>query len=576
MKTARFSVKDNTNIYKLEVARSLLYFTEFDFTYFWEQCIDAGKEARKTGRLPQDAVNNARSIAAGAHPYIEACSTVFSEVVTDCIIEYICHSERITADELWLRCISAKSQYEKTVFKRVSEYKTNRAINQWANIVRLQEYARNKMAFIYAPDENKNADFSDALIRARRDYFDLACSVAANEINLPRKQLPATKVCNAASLPDATFINGRVSRALYRRLSETLGLAEDAELPESRDYSLVKDKLALDAYAYVKDMGRPNDADMLSASEALLAMPDEVFLPDSFKAAIDLEFDLACKEKLRFCKCQNCARFFVSTSSETFCDRVNRTGKTCREEYNAFFNIPQAEMPREDEIPETPAEEPKIEQSPPEQPLFKEEPPKVQGEYQERSPRTEIKIPPWRLVKPPNKGVPIPLELEKHGQRVYNALYKRLGKGMDENEFKEWSVYLSNMKRNVKSGDSTLEQLREFLIYSDELVEEVKTASRNKSARSPGYGSKQAQPEKNREAAVKTEALTQEYTEDRIKPFSPLTFSSLEDAQKAHPPAANYGYPNNSTHSEIPKEEKEAKPPVWNRLTREEAYGENN
>ena len=86
----KFAVNDNNNFYKIELSKTLLHFTEFDFTYFWEQCIEAGRLARKSGRLPQNIISNAKTVVSRAHPFIEAClATDYSEIVTDCIIEYI-------------------------------------------------------------------------------------------------------------------------------------------------------------------------------------------------------------------------------------------------------------------------------------------------------------------------------------------------------------------------------------------------------------------------------------------------------------------------------------------------------
>ena len=72
LKAVRFVIDNNNNYYRLELAKALLNFTEYDFTFFWEQCISAGKTAHKTGRLPQDIMNTARNSAARCHPYVEA------------------------------------------------------------------------------------------------------------------------------------------------------------------------------------------------------------------------------------------------------------------------------------------------------------------------------------------------------------------------------------------------------------------------------------------------------------------------------------------------------------------------
>ena len=127
-KFIQFAVRDSNNLYKLELCKTLLHFTEFDFTYFWERCMDAGRAAKKSGHLPASTVSNAKSVISAAHPYIEAMiGADYSDIVTDCIIEYICHSERISLDELWVRCISPKTKYEEAIFNRISMFKSGKA-----------------------------------------------------------------------------------------------------------------------------------------------------------------------------------------------------------------------------------------------------------------------------------------------------------------------------------------------------------------------------------------------------------------------------------------------------------------
>ena len=118
--TAVFAVTGSRSFHKLELSKALLRFVEFDFTYFWEQCIEAGRNARKTGRISQNLKNMAMNALVKCHPYVEACAaTEFADVVLDCIIAYICHSEGIGLEELWARCISPKA-FTKRLFSTVS------------------------------------------------------------------------------------------------------------------------------------------------------------------------------------------------------------------------------------------------------------------------------------------------------------------------------------------------------------------------------------------------------------------------------------------------------------------------
>ncbi|MDE5992576.1 MAG: hypothetical protein K2G87_05950, partial [Oscillospiraceae bacterium] len=258
---------------------------------------------------------------------------------------------------------------------------------------------------------------------------------------------------------------GKVSKSIYRRFSDELAEGSDLSAMEKRDCSKIRDQLAMEAYSYVKGMERPNEIEMNFALESFRETPAELYYPDSLKAAIDLEFELMVRNKIYMRKCENCGRFFTALDDNTRCDRVNSSGKTCRRQYEelvesitveARSSLPQGGENISAENLET-------------------------ANAAQISPVSSVVIPPPEVREP----VVVPKETEKRAQKLYNALYKRVNKGIDENEFKEWSQYLSNMKRNLKIGEATLKQYEEFLDYSDRLAKEVKLASKNKTVHAP-------------------------------------------------------------------------------------------
>ena len=505
-KTVQFAVKNNNDLFKLEPAKTLLHFIEFDFTYFWEKCIDAGRTAKKGGRLPQDAVAAAKAVIKGMHPYIEALiGDDFADIVTDCIIEYICHSERIDTEELWMRCISPKNLYEDAIFRRISKYKTGASINQWGNIVKMQEYAKNKAAFIYDSD-GEDAIIPSEIINTRKEYFDLAYSMAANELGIDGSKLPSVRVSSSALMPNATFINTAVSRTIYRRFAEILRLGEDMSSTAVRDCSNIKDHLAMEAYTFVRGMKRPDEADMLTAIENLKNNSCEVYMPDSCKAIIDLEFDLILRNGLVLRKCDNCGKYFAASDNSLYCDRINSSGETCRKQFGSIAAAIEeaAALKRESEIPP---------------------------------------------------------DLEKRSREIYDTLSKRVGRSMDEKEFDEWSRYLSDMERNLKSGEATIEQLSDFLDYSDTLATSDLTAKANYTPYRPAPQPPKKTPELIRVVPAK---------KAEVKAFRPQEFDSVFDAFMAE---------HTSSGGSDAAPEKPAKAPVeikpfqWKRMTREEAYG---
>lgn len=479
--TVSFAVKGSKSFHRLELSKSLIRFAEFDFTYFWEQCIEAGRNARKTGRISQNLVNMAMNALVKCHPYVEACAnTEFSSVVTDCIIAYICHSEGIGLEELWARCISPKSLYEKAIFNRVSEYKTCRGINQWINIVRMQEYAKSKMKFIYECEGG--VMLSPEEYRVRREYFDLAFSVAANETGCPMEEMPSFKVYSPSTLPDSVFMMGRVSKNIYKRLSDVLSSAQAAEEKKLNDHN--RDQTALDAFSYVKDMPRPGDIDMRFALESVSELSEEIFVPDSFKAAIDMEFFLMSREGIYLSKCPRCERFFRRDPSDiaVYCKRINSSGKTCTELLEEELNRTAARSAAFSESKE-------VTEKVPEDTVRTEEPAEKAPEISaaEDTAQKDIRE---DAVQSPDEEQPaaqaegekaavheIPRELERRCQKTYNLLYKRIGRLMTDSEFKEWSKFLSDLKRDIRAGEAEIYQLEDFLLYWE-------TAVKKQSARS--------------------------------------------------------------------------------------------
>ena len=179
----------------------------------------------------------------------------------------------------------------------------------------------------------------------------------------------------------------------------------------------------------------------------------------------------------------------------------------------------------------------------------------------------------------PKKPEQIPPELEKRGQKIYNALYKRVGKAMDEKEFHEWSRYLSDMKKNIKAGEATADQLGEFLDYSDRLCAEVKkgrmTAQTQFRYPEDVEKSEKMSPQEAVQPAAapekKPEPLPEVIKADAssvriIKPFKPETFDSMADAFMA-------GKVDDDGEEPPKKPEPEVKEYNWTRMTREEAYG---
>jgi hypothetical protein len=482
--------------HKLELGRGIITFTEFDFTFFWEHSLEAGKVAKKTGQLPKQTVGNAKSAVIKCHPYLSAAqNTDYAHIVVDCIIDYILSSERMTEDELWMRCISSKIPYENAIFTRLSDYKTFRGINQWKTVSGLQKYARRKADFIFGSLPGEPA-IDEQTAYLRKCYFDLAFSVAENECRTPKRLMPSVRLTNMCLSPSAVFtVNNSVTKSIYRRFADKLEKVPDFSGYISQNTEFLYDKIALEAFAFIEEAERPMEPDMNLFAAAVGALPEEVYILESLKSAIDLEFDLMFDAGVYLKRCETCGRYFLVDRDGfgiRFCDRVGTNGKTCRETFDTLRGSiadlikPQPEHPPEKPEPQVSAELPKE--------IISTTPnvPNTQNTQNENQPEPEYIVDKKEYIPELDEVVEIkysapkreyepsevPEILEKRGQKLYNALYKRTGKGITEAEFREWSQYLSNMKRNIKVGEGSAKQLENFLDYSDKMFEEIKRSLR--------------------------------------------------------------------------------------------------
>ena len=229
---------------------------------------------------------------------------------------------------------------------------------------------------------------------------------------------------------------------------------------------------------------------MRFALEAVMELPDTVYVPDSFKALIDLEFTLMQQKGIYLSKCPRCGRFFVRDldGKSPYCNRVNSSGMTCAEQINEELGIiamKNGEAPGTEEKTPEPVPEPMPEET-------EEKPTEERTEPEHTDEQETFPEPISEPVseKEHHEPIMIPKELEKRCQRVYNMLYKRIGTLMTEKEFREWSGYLSDTKRDIRDGEAEISQMEEFLDYWETAVRKQSRKRRHK-----GEPDTAAQPE---------------------------------------------------------------------------------
>ncbi len=327
--TLNIAGKNSNDTYTLNVPSNLLGFCRYDFSRFLEECSRLCRECMKSGEYPLDRIVALRNSIIGCHRYVENnIRTVFDKIVVDCWIEYICRQGEITVTALWNSLIGCEDPFQNAIFQRLTEYRTHRAINQWINILKIQEYAKKKIDFIFG---GKLSSPDEASVRL--NFFDLMFSVAANEQGYSLENIGSVRMCKPGRTAGAPFVYGGVSKEIVKNLFKDVQFA-DSQPYVSREEGAMSDWEAMDAFAVIKNyLPSHNDSVAKIILKSLTKIPDNVFAPSSFKAMIDLEIDTVINMGGYLQKCAKCGEYFLKNERYTsdYCDTVRRDGSTCRE-----------------------------------------------------------------------------------------------------------------------------------------------------------------------------------------------------------------------------------------------------
>lgn len=326
-RTLKIVGKNSNEIITLRYPASLLDFCDYDFSYFAKHSIDLCNESLKTGVIDIDRMAELRREVQTAHAYIEHnIRTTYDKIVLDCWIDYVCRRDSISAGQLWNRFIRCRSDFEKAVFSRLCDFRYNRAINEWQNIVRVQDYARCKVDFIFV-----DAIKSMEEVVARRNYFDLTFSVTAREMGCRIEDLGMVKTFSIGRVPTAPFLFPTVSKDIVRNVLADFDYSEDYS--NIGDYGEISDQIAMDAFSKMK-AGLPKDLSNYGVVRGKMdSYVEKLYMPCSLKAAIDLEIDVMIENGEWLSKCKRCGRFFLRDNDypSDYCSRFVPNGKTCLE-----------------------------------------------------------------------------------------------------------------------------------------------------------------------------------------------------------------------------------------------------
>ncbi|MBR5089601.1 MAG: hypothetical protein IK093_09235 [Ruminiclostridium sp.] len=314
--------KNSNEIYTVFYPSNLMNFCRYDFSLFLEHCTDLCRLAARTGEYNVDDVYSIRNSISGCHKYYEQnMRTTFEKIVVDCWIDYLCKQSEIGVNTLWQSFMKCRNPFEKEIFGRLSDYRYNRAINEWTNLLRIQEYARIKSDFVFGV---KIASPQQALSRA--NYFDLLYNVAANEQGYPIEEIAPVSVFSAGRLPNSPFVMNTAAKEIARNQLKDIEYKEGYKSRKNPDLT---DKIAMDAFSSVRNyIPDKNDSMAKTIIKSLTSAPRYIYVPGSFKAMIDLEIDASAQSGAYLQRCARCGDYYIRDEEYDFdyCSRIQRDG----------------------------------------------------------------------------------------------------------------------------------------------------------------------------------------------------------------------------------------------------------
>ena len=398
--------KNSNDIYSVTYPNNLLYFMKYDFNLFMERCVDLCKLYMKTGEYRQEEAAEIRNSVAGCHKYFEQnLRGAFEKIVIDCWVEYICRQNEIGVITLWNNYIPCKNDFERAVFMRLSEYRHGHAINQWVNILKVQEYANIKVDFIFGGKLKSSAEAA-----ARANYFDLMFNVVANELGYDLNSVAENKVFSMGRTPNSPFIMSSVSREIVRNLLTDLRYGDEKGRKTVKN-DVTSDQTAMDAFSSMKAFLPPRGDNIVETMiKSLTESPTKVYMPASLKAAIDLEIDVIIENEAYLQRCELCKEYYMRSEDYDFdyCDKLSKSGRSCREVM-------------------------------------------VKKAGQEK--------------KIPRESVDAAL-LSERCDRLYKEMSARINVEFTQRDFSDWCRYMNTIRDNILNGLATLRDFENFAEYS--------------------------------------------------------------------------------------------------------------
>lgn len=488
--------KNSSEIYTLLYPNNLINFCKYDFTLFLNHCTDLCRLASRTGEYNIEDVYSIRNSISGCHKYYEQnMRTKFEKIVIDCWIEYLCRQNDVSTGGLWQSFMQCKNDFEKAVFSRLSEYRHNRAINEWVNLLKLQEYAQRKVDFVFGTNISSAAEAG-----CRANYFDLMFNLAANEQGFPIEEIGSSYVYSIGRVPNSPFVLTNAAREIMRNV------LNDMDYPErtykSKPNPDLSDHTAMDAFsaikAYIPDK---NDSLVNTIIKSMSGSPQHVYIPTSFKAVIDLEIDATIESGGFIRKCPRCGEFYLKDSEYPYdyCNRMQKDGSICIEVMNSGKETPVS-LPENDE-------------------------------------------PAFTVIEVKNEPLDKAYVNEKL-EKLYKEMAQRVNVDMTQRDFSIWYQAELRLKERLLIGSASEEDLEKFI----ELSHGDEFASKKKAPPPPPPAEEEEDVE-----YTETGKEVKKFVFERVERPAPQPKQSLAESEKATLEAMRKLFAANKAAKEQPK-----------------------
>ena len=408
----------SNRIFEVDVPLCLIHFCEFNFEQFMHKCAVIYDSFYKQVEIDYPKIKKLKKEICNAHPFIK--NNI--ETIFDKIIV-----------DCWIHLLCTRNSIDHNkLWNTFSNPKTDMEKLIFERLCDLRyrksinEWCNIINVQSYAIKKidyifnNQEKDFNN--IKARRSFFNMSVNLAAREMGLSLEDMGEVRIKEFASLPNAPFITPPIAKTVFNDTLSNFDYEKDYGYKKGYNKALADEKFLL-AYSQIKDSLPQSIENQNNIKRAFLSFPEKIYLTDSFRAIIDFEIDEAIFNNFKINKCKRCLKLFSADKDDEnlYCIRDDNEQK-CREVMDS-----------------------------------------------------------QKKVHKPTSDNNISVRSEKCAE-IISKMRASIGIKMSIKEFTEWYSYFCALQDNVAKNTSTLEELENFLDYSEKLLDSDLITQQTKSA----------------------------------------------------------------------------------------------